>query len=264
MNTEVSQSPNGRTSRAANLLLKIGALLLGSGSNSRRISVNMLRIANAWGYNLELFSSFTGIMITLTDKDNPQDTITRFQRVPMHGVNFAIVSSISILSWDVHNDQLEIEEVEAKIEKIREIPHYPRWILFLGIGLACASLCLLMNGDYKNAGIAFIASVAGLYCRQILTKKRFNILISVLAASFVTSIIAGMDVLMHLGKTPESTLATSVLYLVPGVPLLNAIMDMVEGHIPTAIARGIYGACIVLSIAIGMILSMLIIGFNNY
>lgn len=130
MNTEVSQSPSGSTSRVANLLLKIGALLLTSGSNSRRISVNMLRIANAWGYNLELFSSFTGIMITLTDKENPLDTVTRFQRVPMHGVNFAIVSSISILSWDVHNEQMEIEEVEAKVEKIREIPHYPRWVLF--------------------------------------------------------------------------------------------------------------------------------------
>ena len=34
--------------------------------------------------------------------------------------------------------------------------------------------------------------------------------------------------LMHWGDTPDMALGTSVLYLIPGVPLINAIMDIID------------------------------------
>ncbi|MEX6689098.1 threonine/serine exporter family protein [Danxiaibacter flavus] len=259
--TSISHKEN--TERIADLLLSIGVLLLSSGSNSRRMNVNISRIANAWNCKIELFSSFTGIMVSLKDKEN-SNLVTKFKRVAHHGVHYGIVSQISVLSWRVKDEQLSFEEVERELEIISKMPHRPAGQIYFGIGIACASLCMLMHGDYKNALVAFVASCAGLYFRRLLAGLKFNVLICIVPASFVTSLIAGMDVLYHFGKTPESTLATSVLYLIPGVPLLNAIMDMIEGHIPTAMARGLYAACILLGIAIGMILSMMLIGFSNY
>jgi uncharacterized membrane protein YjjP (DUF1212 family) len=251
------------TERIADLLLNIGVLLLSSGSNSRRMNVNISRIANAWNCKIELFSSFTGIMISLKDGDN-SNLVTKFKRVAHHGVHYGVVSEISVLSWRVKEEGLSFEEVDNELERISKLPHKPAVQIYLGIGIACAALCMLMHGDYKNALVAFVASCAGLYFRRLLVKLKFNLLISIVVASFVTSLIAATDTLYHFGKAPESTLATSVLYLIPGVPLLNAIMDMIEGHIPTAMARGLYAACILLGIAIGMILSMMLIGFSNY
>jgi uncharacterized membrane protein YjjP (DUF1212 family) len=68
----------------------------------------------------------------------------------------------------------------------------------------------------------------------------------------------------HIGSSPEKTLATSVLYLIPGVPLINCAIDLIEGHIPTAISRGIYGGFILLCIAVGMSLSILLLGIHNF
>ena len=42
-------------------------------------------------------------------------------------------------------------------------------------------------------------------------------------------------------STPRKALATSVLYLVPGVQLVNAVIDLIEGYVLTAIARGFPG-----------------------
>ena len=36
--------------------------------------------------------------------------------------------------------------------------------------------------------------------------------------------------LFHIGSTPDVAIATSVLYLVPGIVFLNAFNDMIDGH----------------------------------
>ena len=88
-------------------------------------------------------------------------------------------------------------------------------------------------------------------------------MISFILASLVTTLIAGSAVVGHLGGNPEKALATSVLYLVPGVPLINCVIDLIEGHIPTAIARGVFGGFILLCIAVGMSAGIVILGISN-
>ena len=135
--------------------------------------------------------------------------------------------------------------------------------MLVGAGAACASLCVLVGGDWTNAAAAFVATVCGLLVRQEVLKRRFNPMISFILASLVTTLIAGTAVVGHIGGSPEKALATSVLYLVPGVPLINCVIDLIEGHIPTAIARGVFGGFILLCIAVGMSAGIVILGISN-
>ena len=52
-----------------------------------------------------------------------------------------------------------------------------------------------------------------------------------LICSFIASLIASAGFRFHLGTTPETALGTSVLFLIPGVPLINSIFDLLEGHV---------------------------------
>ncbi len=246
------------------LLLDIGSTLLASGAHSERINRNVKRIAEHWNYDVDIFFSFTGLIVTLQRKDDPYVYATRHKRVAHHGVNFSILNEISLLSWRVKEENLEPDEVEQDFTEIKKTPHYPRWAVLLFVGLACAALCLVSKGDWKDASITFFASVAGLLVRQELTRLRFNPMIGILMAAFVTTLLAGADVLFRIGASPEKALATSVLYLVPGVPLINSVIDLIEGYVPTAIARGLFGGFILLCIALGMSLSILLIGIRNF
>ena len=247
---------SAKACRVADLLLDIGTVLLVSGAHSGRLKRNIERVAEAWGYRLELF---------ITNKEDLSERASRFRRAPLHGVHFDVLTEASLLTWSVVEQNLGIDEVEQRWEKIKKLPHTPRWAILAGIGAACGCLCLLQQGsDWKNAAIAFVAAVAGMFVRQEVLKLRFNPMIAFISASFVTTLIAGMDMLHHIGASPEKTLATSVLYLIPGVPLINCTIDLIEGHIPTAIARGVYGGFILLCIAVGMSLSILLLGIHNF
>lgn len=246
------------------LLLDIGSTLLASGANCGRINSNVTRFANALGIDAEIFYSYSGLILTTKLKNNPVNSATHYKRVAAHGVHFGILTEVSLLSWRAKNEALSYEEIKESFEHIKKIPHHPEWMILLLVGVACAGICLISKGNWVDGLFTFMASVAGLFVRFRLNKNKFNPMIGFVAASFVTTLIASIDVVNHLGSSPEKALATAVLYLIPGVPLLNCVMDLIEGYIPTAIARGVLGGFILLCIAIGMSLSILLIGLNNY
>jgi uncharacterized membrane protein YjjP (DUF1212 family) len=262
--TPPTEFPRPSAGRVADLLLDLGAALLVSGAHCGRINRNLERVAESWGYRSDLFITFTGLMISVKNLERPEEPVARFRRCQLHGVHFGIVTEISLLTWKVSEQHLNIDEVERRLEEIKKIPHHSRWSILFGIGAACACLCLLAGGNWANGAMAFAASFIGMFARQEVLKLRFNPMIAFIVASFTTTTIAGIDLLYQIGLSPEKTLATSVLYLIPGVPLINCVIDLIEGYVPTAIARGVFGGFILLCIAVGMSLSIVLLGIHHF
>jgi uncharacterized membrane protein YjjP (DUF1212 family) len=267
---ESTEDSNPECKRIADLLLDIAAVLQVSGAHTGRIKRNIERVAEHWGYHVELFISFTGLMISLNEKGCDDHRVVRLRSCPLLGVNFGMVTEVSLLTWRVIEEDLGIQQVEERLAEIKKIHHHPRLMILIGIGLACASLSLILKGtdghmaDWHDALFAFVAAFCGMFVRQQLLLWRYNPLVCFIAASFTTSLIAGIDVVHKLGSSPEKVLAASVLYLIPGVPLINSTIDLIEGHIPTGIARGVFGGVVLLCIAVGMSLSIYILGIKNF
>ena len=246
------------------LLLDIGSTLMVAGAHCGRIDRNIKRIADVFGIDIEIFYSFNGIILTTKMRNNPSETATHYKRLPSHGVHFGILNEISLLSWKVVSDHLDYPHIKREFEKIKKLSHHKRIQIVLGVGIACASLCILAKGDFIDATFAFFFFIFGLIARQEISKRKFNVMLAISGGAFVTSFIASINVFYGIGALPEKALATSVLYLVPGVQLVNAVIDLIEGYVATAIARGFYSGFLLLCIAAGMALSILIFGINNF
>ena len=246
------------------LLLDIGSTLMFAGAHCGRIERNINRIADALEVDIETFYSFNGIILTTKMRNNPSETATHYKRLPSHGVHFGILNGISLLSWHAISENLSYSQISKEFNKIKKLSHHKRVQILLGVGIACASLCILAQGDAIDAAFAFVGSIMGMFTRQELSKRNFKVMIAIVGGAFVTSLIASINVFYGIGKLPEKALATSVLYLVPGVQLVNAVIDLIEGYASTAIARGFYSGFLLLCIAAGMALSILIFGINNF
>ncbi|MCD8072885.1 MAG: threonine/serine exporter family protein [Alistipes sp.] len=245
-------------------VLDVGTMLMESGAHCDRVDRNVQRIARKAGFNIEIFFSFTAISITATDKAEPSRTATAIRNVRHHGTHFGIVNQISLLTWKYYEGRMTFQELGREICKIRETPRHNTWLVRLSVGVACACLCLLAGGDWIDGAFALVASTAGLVLRQEMVGARYNLMVAILASSFITTVISGLNALFGLGSYPDTSVATAVLFLVPGVPLINCIIDLIKGYYPTAVARGVLGSFILLCIAVGMFVSMTLIGINNF
>lgn len=250
--------------RFADLILDIGTFLLASGAHSGRVNSNIKRIALSWGFKVNLHPSFKGLLVTVQNTADEYDTITLFKESPTHVVHLEVLTRVSHLSWKVYEQGLTIDETEEAFKEIKEMPHYNPWIVSLVVGFSCAGLCLFANGDWMNAVIVWFAAFAGSLVRYKVAAMNFNSMISIGFAAFVTTIITGLGSVNGIGQHPEAAMATAVLYLIPGVPLINCVIDLIEGYLTSAVNRCLFAGFILLCIAAGMMLSITFLGIDNF
>lgn len=251
---------NKELSQIADVLLETGAMLMGAGANTGRIRVTINRIAHSLGYQVELLITHRAIMLSVIDDDGEFYT-SKLKRTPPHGVNFKILSGISRMSWRVQDEDWSLDQINKELDRLRSLPHYPRIVILLLVALAGASFCRLFGGAVIEMSVAFAATFAGLYIRQETLKRNFNAYICVMLAALTASLISGFAVIAGIGQQPETAFATSVLFLVPGVPLINSFTDLIDGNISIGIVRGTNGMIIAFCIALGLLFAKIILNF---
>jgi uncharacterized membrane protein YjjP (DUF1212 family) len=234
------------------MLLNVGTLLMSSGASTGRVRNTVNRIADALGYNIELLITNRSLMLKVIDEESDH-FIASLKRTSPHGVNFRVVSGISKMSWKVVEENWNVAQINAEINRLVALPHYPRIIVLSAVALSGTSFCALFGGKGYELLVAFVATFVGLFVRQEAMKKRFNPFVSIFFAAFAASILSGLSVKLGIGSSPDLAFATSVLFLVPGVPLINSFTDMIDGNILNGIVRGIHGLIIALAIALGLL-----------
>lgn len=237
--------------KAGNALLDVGAALMSSGASTHRTRLTLERLANGLGLKIELLITQRALMVTVVDKDQ-EHFFSRLKRTSPHGVNFKVVSGISRMSWRVLEENWTVEQIEVELRRLKKLPHYPRLLVLSVVGLAGAAFCRIFGGGFLDMLVAFVATFAGLFVRQTAVNKKFNPYISIYFASFAASLIAGSAEFFAIGDNPEAAFSTSVLFLVPGVPMINAVTDMMDGNIQNGIVRLFNGLIIAFAIAMGV------------
>jgi len=243
--------------KTAALLLDISSLLMVSGANTNRANVSIDRFASVLDCKAFRMISHKNIVMTLIDK-NTNVSFTKVQSIPPYAINFAIISAISRASWYAIDRNWTYDKIEKEIAKIKLKNRYPRWLVLLAVSLAGAGFCNIFGGDYTNMAVAMVSTFIGLFVLQEAHKKNYNIYFRVVLASFIASVFAALGVVFEIGKSPDVALATSILFLVPGVPLINSFTDFLDNYVLNGTVRFAIGLMTVLAIAMGLFGAILI------
>lgn len=237
--------------QVGNVLLDVGSALMSSGASTHRTRLTLERLANGLGFKIELLITHRALMVTVIDKSQ-EHFFSRLKRTSPHGVNFKVVSGISRMSWRVLEENWSVEQIEVELRRLKKLPHYPRWVVLTVVGLAGAAFCRIFGGGFLDMLVAFTATFAGLFVRQTAVNKKFNPYISIYFASLTASLIAGSAEFFAIGSNYDAAFSTSVLFLVPGVPMINAVTDMMDGNIQNGTVRLFNGLIIAFAIAMGV------------
>lgn len=249
--------PKEHKEKIASVLLEIGSLMMSSGANTERIRVTMKRISAAWGYHLELMITHRALMITLSD-ENGEFSSSKIRRILTHSVNLAVVTKISYMSWNVASGGWSVEDVLKEVERLKHAPKFKFLLTLSLVGLSDAAFCFLFQGDYVAMLITFIATFVGLWVRHKFTAHGSNPFVSIFMASLTASLISQLAYIIPFCTSPDAAFATSVLFLIPGVHLVNAITDLIDGNFQNGIARGMNASLMSFAIAFGMMLAKVV------
>lgn len=233
--------------------------LQASGVHTTRVIRNTCRIASAFGVNAEMTILHKTLNLTLSTHDGQHiyDKVSTIHPLP---VSFRLNTRLSALSWQAYDEHLDLEEVWTRYHAILSEPRINDWLVLLLVGFANAAFCGLFGGDMWACGFVAVATWIGYTIKILMGRKHLNTFGIWFLCAFMSSMIASLCGFLHLGQTPDTAIAASALYLVPGVPLLNSVIDTVEGHVLAGFSRLIDALLLIGCMAIGLLCTLLLIG----
>ncbi|HAS6248175.1 TPA: threonine/serine exporter [Vibrio vulnificus] len=246
------------TQRAiSRLVAQAGQMLLAHGAESTLVGDIMRRIGIASGVSeVEVALSANALVVT-TVMDGHCITTTR--SCVDRGINMKAVTEIQRICIMMEKGVLDPMMAQRKLNNISP-ERYNRWLVVFMIGLSCASFARLAGGDWAVFAMTFLASAYGMIVRQEIGHRHFNPLLNFAATAFVTTLISAQAVILEIGNLPTVVMASSVLMLVPGFPLINSVADMLKGHINMGIARFVMASLLTLATSLGIVAAMSVTG----
>jgi uncharacterized membrane protein YjjP (DUF1212 family) len=245
------------------LLLDITVQLISTGAHTAKAIRIAQRIAEAYEYDADMIILPKSISISLSRKELRHVRLTAVRKTAPLALNSTFNHRMSALSWRVHDEQLPLEEVQQQFLHIVALPRMNFWLVLCMVACANASFCFLFGGDMAAMGLVFCGTAIGFWLRRQLMEYHLHHYFALIGAAFVASFIAGLGTMGGFGSTPSVALATSVLFLIPGVPLLNALIDIMEGHVINGIAAFISSCTMIVCLALGLLCTLCVLGVEN-
>ena len=253
---EVMVSKEEEQREITRLVAEAGYLLLHNGVESKVVSDVSRRIGRSLGIeNVEIALTASAIIITTRLQGH---CLTTIRQCISPGINMRIVSEVQQICIATERGELDIAGVHERLAEI-DPPRYNHWLVVVMIGIACAAFCRLAGGNTEICGLTFLASSIGMIVRQTLVRNAFNALITFGVTAFITSLISGLGFVFHLGEGAFLAMASSVLMLVPGFPLINSVSDMLKGYVTMGISRWTTATLLTLATSMGIVGAMQIL-----
>lgn len=246
------------------LLLRVGKLLIESAADTNRVDRNMKRVAAFLGIpedKLHIDIRWTMLIVNVSDETH---SFSKFQKCEHHGVNMTTITEISLLSWRAIEQDYSIDRFEEELEQIASRPrNYRQYFVAVGAAFACGGFCKLFGCDWFAFLLASICAFLGFRTRARCFEFGINHYMSISIAAVVATCLAYLTSLTGLSTTPYHPLLACALFLVPGVPLINFVDDMIDNFLLVGMTRASNCVMIIASMTFGITMALAISGLQD-
>lgn len=236
--------------RIIHLAADAGKIILENGGETYRVEETMSRICNAFGIVLaESFVTPTGIMISVTT--DCDQTITIVKRIKSRTVDLEKIAKVNNLSRNIKSQGLTLDQVKVELNTINTTKRYSDKTLILFSCITVSFFTLMFGGDFYDFCISFI--VGGLIKILTLALSKVNLndfFINVLGGA-LAALLALLSVNFSLATHVDKITIGSIMLLVPGLSITNAIRDTIAGDLLAGISRALEAFLIAVAIAAG-------------
>ena len=244
-------------------LSEYSALLLGCGATCIRLENNVQRIAEAYGKEISMVIMPRHVQISVWEKGN-DEAVTAISTVKSSPISFNVNTRLSELSWEVADGKTDFNQAAERLGKIVKDDRQDKWTVPVLVALANASFCRLFSGDAVAMLTVLAATLAGDSLKTFLLGRGTDNRLEFFIFSFVSSVLGATDILFAIGDTPPTAMATSVLYLVPGIPYLNSFSDMLCRHYICAFCRFMDAIVLTGCLSAGLCCGMLLMNVGMF
>lgn len=229
--------------------LLAGKILMQCGAETYRVEDTMMRMAAACGFSeSQSFVTPTGIIFSLEGSDSSQ-----FVRISQRGTDLEKIARVNHISRRMAEGELRYEEAFQALKKLaKENLSFPIWVQILAATISTGSFLIMFKGVWGDYLPAMLVGGLGFTVMLLVhnqTKVKF---FAEFMAAFVIALVSLLFVRFSVGQQLDLIVIASVMPLVPGLLITNAIRDLMAGHFVSGLSKGAEAFLTALAIGAGV------------
>lgn len=220
---------------AIDCILLAGRMMMEAGAETYRVEDTMARMAET--QKMESTHSFvtpTGIIFS---PGSPYHT--KLVRINDRTTDLEKVALVNDVSRKLSTGEYTLETAYVQLQEIdKSNVMFPLWLQLIAASVASGCFLLLFNGLWTDFPAAMVAGGLGFFMVTLineLTRVKFF-------AEFVASLVVGLTSFVAIsfgfGAELDKIIIGSVMPLVPGLLITNAVRDLMAGHFMSGLSKG--------------------------
>ncbi len=243
------------------IAIRAGAIVLENGGETYRTEATVNKIAAALG--AKTASSFvTPTVIQFSYTDDNDHYHSAIKRIKKRGVNLDKISLIDELTRRIERKKKTYNPrvIESLLSRIENAPVYKTPFVLAAAALSSFCFAFMFGGTLQEASAAF---VVGFILRLFLLhaqKRQFGGFSTSLLSGAITSVLTEIAFLCGFIPATEITLISVLMQVVPGLAIVNAIRDIIEGDLVSGAARLLDAFMVAAGLSVGAVSGLFLFG----
>lgn len=244
---------------AAACILQAGCMLMSNGAEVYRVEETMTRM----GYSIPGVSyctsyvTVTGIMCSV---EVGHQTVTRIARIKSLSRNLSLVSAVNELSRKAENAHYSASELMARLLKLNKVPNYSDGTKALWGAIGAAGFVLFFGGGLLELGFVFVIGLLVRFSSIFLDRIHINEFFVNVFLSFLTAVFSVWFHKIAPDAQTSIMIISSIMLLVPGLTITNALRDSVMGEPLSALVLLTQAMLVASAIAVGVLIGLSVMG----
>lgn len=238
--------------------LDVGEHILKNGGEIHRVEDTIERICRSFGAeHIEVFTITSLITASIRMKNG--EFSHQMRRIYRTSNNLYMVEEMNGISRELCSGKLEISDLRERILAAKRKKPYNVYIIYIATALAAGGYAVFFGGNIMDGICAAIAGLSVTFLDRH-TPSFVNQTIMVIISSACAGMLGILFSHFGLGEHIDKIMMGTVMLLIPGLALGNAVRDMLGGDIISGAVRMLQAVITALMIAFGYAISMLVMG----
>ncbi|MEW9121289.1 MAG: threonine/serine exporter family protein [Thermotaleaceae bacterium] len=235
------------------LALYAGQIMLENGAETYRVEDTIVRICKAYHISfVESFVTPTGIFVSIASEIENEQVTTLIKRIRTRSINLNKISMVNDFSRKIVDENITLEMGMEQLKIIDAIPKYKESLRTICAGMASAFFGLLLGATYMDFISSFVISMFVYGIITYIQKKNTNLFLENVIGGILASLLGILSVSLNMGTNLDKIVISSIMILLPGVSITNAVRDSISGDLLSGLSRAAEAVIVAVSIAVGV------------
>lgn len=227
-----------------------GQIMLEKGAETYRVEDTMQRLLSLSRLqSAEVYVTTTGFVATLDDPSI--DSMTVVHRTTNRNIDLYKIHQVNDLSRSLCKGRISLQEAHDKLLALNAPADKPNPRL-ISTTIICVCFTMTFGGTFWEIAVSIFAGFTLALFQHLCNHFKIKSFLTMLLSSAVVAVVASIGTQFVPIADADTIIIGSIMTLVPGVAITNAVLDTINGDYLSGTARILEAFVIAAAIAIGI------------